>query len=243
MKIEDIRAIKVADCEKGSVKLLLDQEIKDTSVSFIGLSEGESMIASPSLKAIKIFILCSGDAAFSSVAMNEPGVYVASPSEPIEISTQAGCEILLLERFILEEEMKEVLNASSLFPHHILFSEAPTYKEDCKSEKTTSRMIVPARIIPRFAMGSVETSGDDLVAKHTHPMLEQYFFGLIGNDCSLLIDNLEYPFEENHLVHIPLGSDHGVKSVGNQIIRYLWLDFLFDEKSLEYMDSAHKMDE
>lgn len=102
-------------------------------------------------------------------------------------------------------------------------------------------MLVPARIVPRFAMGSVQTSGPDFIATHTHPMVDQYFFGLEENRCIALIDGKEVPFGGNTLLHIPLGADHGVKLEYHHVCHYLWIDFLLNEDGLEYMDQAHKI--
>lgn len=241
MTASDVRQIRVADACGTGLQLLFANEIEGTVVSFIRLKEGESFEFDPCLSEVAVLMLCSGKASFSGVVLDQPGVFVQLPSKSVSVSALEECEILQLKRIINETEMSEL--DAGLFPLCVAFSEAPTYKEDCKSEKTTSRMIIPAKMIPRFAMGSVETSGDDLVAKHEHPMLEQFFFGLKGNDCDILIDDFKVPFYENHLVHIPLGSSHGVQSRGSQVIRYLWLDFLFDESSLEYMEKQHHMDE
>ena len=90
-------------------------------------------------------------------------------------------------------------------------------------------------------MGSVETYGTDLIAKHTHPMLEQFFFGLDENNCIALIDDVRYPFTGNMLLHIPLGSDHGVLLEETHACHYLWMDFLLNEEALRYMDEAHRL--
>ena len=81
----------------------------------------------------------------------------------------------------------------------------------------------------------------DLIAKHTHPMLEQFFFGLDENNCIALIDDVRYPFTGNMLLHIPLGSDHGVLLEETHACHYLWMDFLLNEEALRYMDEAHRL--
>ena len=90
-----------------------------------------------------------------------------------------------------------------------------------------------------FAMGSVETYGKDRIEQHSHPHLEQYFFSLAENNCIALIDDLQYPFGPNSVLHIPLGSNHGIHLDDEHSCHYLWIDFLLNEEALEYLDTAH----
>jgi hypothetical protein len=61
------------------------------------------------------------------------------------------------------------------------FEECQGYTEPIKSATTVSRTILPNRIIPRVAMGTVQTNGPDKVDVLKHPMLEQLFLGLADN--------------------------------------------------------------
>ena len=55
-------------------------------------------------------------------------------------------------------------------------------------------MIVDADILPRFAMGSVETYGDDRVEKHAHPGIEQFFFNFEESNMIVMIDDPQGAF-------------------------------------------------
>jgi hypothetical protein len=94
-------------------------------------------------------------------------------------------------------------------------------------------------MIPRFAMGSVETYGDDLIGQHTHPLLDQFFFSFPENDMDLLIDDFSLNMKGDTLLHIPLGSNHGVRVAGKQCAHYLWIDFLLYPEGLTYLDETH----
>ena len=245
MKQADIKMSPI-DGGNAAVHCLMDQEIPGTRVTHYSLNGSEKLCFPASEAFISIWIVCAGQVSISAGAdiavVKERGVYAADPTKAVELSSPTGADVLELRRYISPKELKDVCAEAEL-PYAVDYDNAPTYTEDCKSAKTVSRMLIPARIVPRFAMGSVETRDEDLVAQHTHPMLEQYFYGLQDNSCELLIDNNAFPFAGNTLIHIPLGSNHGVRSADGQVIHYLWMDFLFDEEGLAYMDREHKIRE
>lgn len=242
MIAEEIKNVYVDHVEMGQNICLMNQEIEGVRVSLRGQPKRSSYVVPQPEDCIVVTILCSGSITVDGVSnITTPGVYISEPTKKTTVVCNEDSIILTLDRHINSEERKGLLGQEGELPYSIAFAQAPKYTEDCKSPKTTSRMIVPARIVPRFAMGSVETEGDDLIQKHKHPMLDQLFFGLSDNNCSILIDDSAFSFGGNHLVHIPLGSDHGVKSEGIQKVNYLWLDFLFDEESLKYMDAEHTL--
>ena len=139
------------------------------------------------------------------------------------------------------EDKAEIGSGCTVYPVTGRYEDALQYRDPFKSEKTISRALLPQRTIPRFAMGSVETYGDDLIGQHAHPLLDQFFFSFPENDMDLLIDDIVYPMKGNSLVHIPLGSDHGVSVKGKQTAHYIWIDFIQDpEKANHYLDEVHK---
>jgi hypothetical protein len=102
-------------------------------------------------------------------------------------------------------------------------------------------MILPENIIPRFCIGSVETSGPDEVGAHSHPMLEQLFLGLKKNNCVVIADEMETPFEENILLHIPLGSTHKAIVEEGKILNYVWMDLFRSQEDMNYIRDTHIM--
>lgn len=229
--------------ETGSV-CLMDQEIEGTQVFCHVLSPGARLGLPPCENYVRVLFVCSGQAELRSITATKKfsgrGLFIGAVEDAVTVTAETDSQILELRRFLEADEFARLLRSEEL-PYCLDYSAAPKYTEDCKSPKTTSRMLVPQRLIPRFAMGSVETYGTDRIEKHTHPVLEQFFFGLEENDCVAMIDDLEYPFGGNTLLHIPLGSDHGIRLDEQHACHYLWMDFLLNEEALQYMDEAHQI--
>jgi quercetin dioxygenase-like cupin family protein len=119
------------------------------------------------------------------------------------------------------------------------FGECEAYHEAIKSAKTVSRTLLPKNIVPRMAIGTVETTGPDTVKRHRHPMLEQYFLGLENNNITVLSDSASTVLKENELFHIPSGSDHGAEVAEGNKLYYVWMDFFQDTKGMEWL-KMHK---
>lgn len=128
------------------------------------------------------------------------------------------------------------------YPLLVKYSECTPYKEAIKSEKTISRMIIHEDAVPRMSMGSVQTEGPDAVGAHEHPMLEQLFYGLKDNHCTVIADDRETLFEENMLLHIPLGSRHGVHVEEGSHLHYIWIDFFRKQEDVSYITESHILD-
>jgi hypothetical protein len=70
-------------------------------------------------------------------------------------------------------------------------------------------------------------------------MLDQLFFSFEDNDCTLLVDGSEFRYGGNCLLHIPLGSDHGVQADEGDVVNYLWLDFFENAQEMQYLVDVH----
>lgn len=115
------------------------------------------------------------------------------------------------------------------------FTDCEAYTEPIKSPNTVSRTIFPNKYIPRIAMGTVQASGPDKVAPHEHAMLEQLFLGLADNNITVFADDAQANLPEYSLLHIPLGSSHGVKVDEGKEMYYIWMDFFLDKKGEEWL--------
>ncbi len=122
------------------------------------------------------------------------------------------------------------------------FEDCQPYTEEIKSPNTISRTILSNEYIPRVAMGTVRTEGPDKVAAHEHPMLEQLFLGLSGNDCIVYADDNKVSFPQYSVVHIPLGSSHSVSVDKDKLMYYVWMDFFLDKKGEDWL-KTHKTNE
>lgn len=119
------------------------------------------------------------------------------------------------------------------------FEDCEPYTEKIKSPNTISRTVLPANIIPRVSLGTVEAIGPDKVGAHKHPMLEQLFLGLKDNDIMVFADDVSTKFKQYSLLHIPLGSNHWVEVAENKKMNYMWMDF-FLTKEGEIWLKTHK---
>ncbi|MBN9662702.1 MAG: cupin domain-containing protein [Acidobacteria bacterium] len=122
------------------------------------------------------------------------------------------------------------------------FSECTPYGEAIKSPKTVSRTLLPENYVPRMAVGTVETTGPDTVGRHKHPMLEQIFLGLKGNDITVLADEHSANLTEFSILHIPLGSNHGAEVAGGKKLHYIWMDFFIAKEGQEYLKNHLTLD-
>jgi len=164
-----------------------------------------------------------------------------------ELKVEQGDEFycLLIRKGLDEKDLLEI--EKELDMHENLyfkaFSECPVYTEEIKSAKTLNRMILPERLVPRFCIGTVETTGPDEVGAHQHPMLEQLFLGLPECNCKVKADESSLLLTENMILHIPLGSMHSVSVKEGEKLSYVWLDFFKTIEGQDYISEQHQMDE
>ena len=203
------------------------------------LSKDNPLLLPACDNTLRILFLCNGSIRSGDIALCEQAVYIPDPTQPLSLNADTDSLILEILQFLTHEEFQQCRLAQ--YPYLLSYKDAPTYTEDCKSEKTISRMLVPQRMVPRFAMGSVQTKGEDLVAPHCHKDVDQFFYALPENNCILLIDQQQYPFTGDILFHIPLGSTHGILLESQHTCHYLWIDYLLNDDALTYMDNAHNM--
>ena len=50
-------------------------------------------------------------------------------------------------------------------------------------------------------------------------------------------------FFERQLLHIPLGSNHGVEVHEGKTLRYIWIDLFKHQKGMEWIAQEHVHDE
>jgi hypothetical protein len=171
-------------------------------------------------------------------SFSDLAAFVSRANVPVVLSaTSRWLEYLEIRLERAEAEWEAIRDRSDFF---VLYSECPTYGEAIKSASTTSRTIIPPDIVPRFCMGSVETRGPDEVGAHTHPILEQLFWGLPGNDCVVTADEEAAAFEERMLLHVPRGSRHGVSVHEGKRLHYLWMDFFRAAEDVAYIHQQHR---
>jgi mannose-6-phosphate isomerase-like protein (cupin superfamily) len=225
-------------------KEILPGEIEGVKTSRVILRNAESTSVSNSdqYSSVLIFINGKGRIEFGTSVkqITEKAVFVPSINQSYVVKAEFGnLEYLEVIIELRKDDIKDAETYKDKLPFFRRYSDCKTYREAIKSEKTVSRDLVREEMVPRFCMGSVETTGPDMVGAHRHPWLEQLFFGLEGNDCILRADDAEVTFGENVIVHVPLASKHLVRVEEGKILHYLWMDFFIDKKGLAWVKKEH----
>ena len=178
----------------------------------------------------------TGDSIFT---LSESAVFCPPANTSFIVrATTDNVEFLEILYELTQEELQELCGSGNKDSYFMNYSACSTYKEAIKSEKTVNRTLIPEGIAPRFCMGSVETTGPDIVGAHVHSMLEQFFYGLSDNYCYIRADDSEILFDGNALLHIPLGATHGVRVEEGHTLHYLWID-LFKSNDMSYIHESH----
>lgn len=225
-------------------KPVLPGEISGINTFFLEVPQGSSYLYKPGKRSVSLFLVTHGRGSASQgkqvFEVDNVNLFVPSVGEKASIKAGDG-PLGILEIVILldDNEFQYVKQQTGKLPFFVDYTRCTPYKEAIKSPKTVSRTILPEDIIPRFAMGSVETTGPDTVGAHSHPMLEQLFFGLAGNDCFVKADEAVTSFTENMLLHIPLGSTHGVKVEEGKVLYYIWMDLFRSLEDMSYIKENH----
>ena len=137
------------------------------------------------------------------------------------------------------EDMKHCPEENKYDLYFTRFEDCEPYTEKIKSPNTVSRTVLPADIVPRVSLGTVEAPGPDAVGAHSHPMLDQLFLGLTNNDITVYADSASTNLGQYSLLHIPIGSSHWVTVGENKKMYYMWMDFFITKEGQEWL-KTHK---
>ena len=231
LRLEDIKFEKI---EKGASDTLLRGEITGAECSVFELSCGTYTETVNDCEAV-VVIMLNGESKCSSKNFCGITLFAFAPNDKIEITSHSASFLRISWKLLDGEKVDK-----TAVPYALRYDDAVKYREDCKSEKTVSRMLLPEGIIPRLAIGSVQTTGPDRVERHEHPFCDQLFFSLPENDMTVEMDNVDFAMSGNTLLHIPLASSHGVAVHERGIAHYIWMDFVIDPRGIEYLHSAHE---
>lgn len=234
------------DIMSTASRTLCAGEIQGARIYHHILTVGESLQLCDSLSYYRIVMLISGTAEFvtagESYVFSERVTIIPALDKTLDMIAREKVDILEIQWDTLPEDAALSQSYSVRFPYVQQYRLCIQYSEETKSEKTISRMTIPQRVIPRLACGSVETYGEDIVQPHKHPMLDQLFFSFPENNMEVLIDGEHVPMAGNEIIHIPLGSAHGVYVPEGAHCHYLWFDFILDnEEGLEELDSSQQV--
>ncbi len=198
---------------------------------------------------ILIFIMGNGTLISGSDTYKiEPeAIALTNNQKKVELVVAAGDTLhyVHIQKQLSKLDMKEIKtfppeNRSGIYFRN--FSECEAYTEKIKSPNTISRTVLPKNHAPRVAMGTVDTKGPDAVGAHEHPMLDQLFLGLSGNDAMVYADSDSIRFHEWEILHIPIGSSHWVTVEKNKRMYYQWMDFFLTTAGQEWLKTHKKID-
>ncbi len=192
-----------------------------------------------------ILILIEGAASFATDGKNFEfdgrTTFVPAPNCELVVNAKTDVQILEIQWDEAPGDEEDLKEYNTVFPVVVPYQESIQYIDPNKSEKTISRMMIPHEVLPRFTIGSVESYGYDLVRPHAHPMLDQFFFSFPENDMEVIIDDEKINMKGNIIMHIPLGSNHGVEVTGDRHMHYMWIDFMPDkEAGLKRLNFSHR---
>lgn len=230
---------------------ILENEIKGIQVEHLAItSENEIIdISKEGYKTIYLFVKGKGNviAANTNYEIIPETILLPNAAKSIKIQTAKNDTLhyLKISSKLTEQDLldlKEFPTENTQNVYYTKFIDCQSYTEPIKSPNTISRTILPNKIIPRVAMGTVQTIGPDEVGAHEHPMLEQLFLGLSKNNCVVYADDAQVNFPQYSVLHIPLGSRHSVSVEKEEVMYYVWMDFFLDKKGEEWL-KTHIVDE
>lgn len=230
---------------------LLDEEIPEITTEYIAVKGPYTLRERGNETEDIILLILEGSGTFKSpeltAAFNQAAVArpVFGSEYAIDIPDGESCILLRISKVNRDEDIKLIQEEAGtrLQPFFMLFKDCPHYKEAIKSEKTINTTLFPEGIIPRVAIGAVETEGPDEVAAHTHPMLEQLFLGLNNCCCMVKADEASQLLEEDMLLHIPTGSEHQVIVEQGAKLYYIWMDFFQDMEGEKHLSNHIPIEE
>ncbi|MFP6590713.1 MAG: hypothetical protein VCE12_09350 [Candidatus Latescibacterota bacterium] len=180
---EDLHSAPSAELTSSTSRKVLRGEIDGLRTISHSVAPGQTLQLETSTKEgrVCLFTAGSGTADDGTTAHQIGEVALWAPCHATPLTVEATDSPLLFLELVVDlspADMDELERNVAGFPLFISYSDCKTYSERIKSDKTISRTLLPEYTFPRLCVGSVETTGDDRVAAHEHPMLEQLFLGL-----------------------------------------------------------------
>ncbi|MDN3664994.1 cupin domain-containing protein [Algibacter miyuki] len=233
-------------------KPILENEIKGIFVEQIALTSSNAILdeTKDGFKTIYLFFkgegqVTAGDKNYDIVPET---ILLPNAISTIKVKTTENDTLhyLKISSKLTDQDLldlKEFPAENTQNVYYAKFTDCEPYTEPIKSPNTVSRTIMPNKIIPRIAMGTVQTKGPDKVDPHEHPMLEQLFLSLSENNTIVYADEDQVALPEYALLHIPLGSSHSVTVEEDDVMYYVWMDFFLDKKGEEWLKTHKKIED
>lgn len=230
---------------------LLPGEIESIRTFHHVIAEGDELILPGDERVYHILFLIEGDASFAcadeeacgcsgtDLMLGCKGMFVEEAGKAVRIRSVKGARFLELQKTMTDVDLETRKKYKSSFPILQIYSQCEQYTDFSKTPKTINRIVLEQENIPRFAMGSVESVGEDHVIPNAHPEIDQFFFTFPENETELIINGETMQLGGDTLLHIPLGADHGTNLYEGKRMHYLWIDCLVDERYAEILKEDH----
>ncbi len=227
---------------------LLHGEIAETKIEHIAYSGPTVQTIQLSDENVNMFLFIKGigtmnaDTIFYNLVPESIAIPMSYKSVNIEVQEGEELHFLQFTKKLSEQDkgdLKGFPAENKYAMYFTKFSDCEPYTEKIKSPNTVSRTVLPADIIPRVSLGTVEAPGPDEVGAHEHAMLDQLFLGLTDNDVVVHADDKSAEFKAYSLLHIPIGSSHWVTVGENKKMYYMWMDFFLTKEGQEWL-KTHK---
>ena len=199
---------------------LLAGEIADTKIEHLAYHGPTAQTVALSDEHVTMFLFVSGNGILHADSITHKLVpeSIAIPmneTSSLQFEVPAGEKLHFLQftKKLSPQDLEDLRNFPEENKYKLFFTrfeDCEPYTEKIKSPNTISRTVLPADIVPRVSLGTVEAKGPDEVGAHQHPMLDQLFLGLSDNDVIVHADNASVRFKQYSLLHIPIGSSHWV---------------------------------
>ncbi len=246
--VQDLQMQVPSDMNTFSEELLVG-EIADTKIEHIGYVGPIKQTIKPTEGSVTMFLFVSGKGNIfaDSIAQSLTPESIAIPMNEIsqvqfEVAEGEELHFLQFTKKLSPQDIVDLKNFPEENKYDLFFTrfvDSEPYTEKIKSPNTVSRTVLPADIVPRVSLGTVEAKGPDEVGAHEHPMLDQLFLGLTDNDITVHADDASTEFKAYSLLHIPIGSSHWVTVDENKKMNYMWMDFFLTKEGQEWL-KTHK---
>ena len=231
---------------------LMQNEIAETEVSHTILAGPLSHREKLARKYDHILIFINGQGTLRSgsdtYSIKPESIALTNTKKRVSVEVAAGDTLhyIHIKKKLSKLDLKEMKTFPSENREGIYFKrfeDCEAYTEKIKSPNTVSRTVLPKDHAPRVAMGTVDTKGPDAVGAHEHPMLDQLFLGLAGNDAVVFADTDSIAFHEWEILHIPIGASHWVTVGENKRMYYQWMDFFLTTSGQEWLKTHKKIED
>ena len=247
IKVQDM-TMKLPNGSQSFNEELLHGEIADAKIEHISYAGPISQTVTLSLENVNMFVFIKGNGSLMADTLSyyivPETIAIPFSFSHITFNVPDGDTIHFVHftKKLSPQDLEDIKAFPTENKYNIYFkkfSECTAYTEKIKSPNTVSRTVLPADIIPRVSLGTVETSGPDAVGAHKHPMLDQLFLGLAHNDIVVHADDKSVGMREFSLLHIPIGSSHWASVEKNKKMYYLWMDFFLTKEGQIWL-KTHK---